>query len=130
VIVVDASAILELLLKTSLGDAVAERVFDKTEMLHAPHLLDIEAVHVLRRYARIASQQVERYVLALDNLSKLQLQRHSHTILLPRIWQLRHNLTAYDATYVALAELLDAPLLTCDRRLATAPGHDARIDLI
>jgi predicted nucleic acid-binding protein len=130
VIVVDASAILELLLKTPLANAVADRVFDTTQTLHAPHLLDIETVHVLRRYARMTPQEVERCLLALDNLSKLQIQRHSHTILLPRIWQLRHNLSAYDATYVALAELLDAPLLTCDRRLAGAPGHEANIELI
>jgi predicted nucleic acid-binding protein len=62
-------------------------------------------------------------------LSDLPLSRYPHDVLLPRVWELRHNLTAYDAVYVALAEALDAPLLTCDRRLAAARGHHARVDL-
>lgn len=129
-IVVDASAVLELLLKRPLANAVAERLFDTGETLHAPHLIDIETVHVLRRYARIGEQQADRLWLALDDFYSLQIQRYSHTMLLPRIWELRHNVTAYDATYIALAELLGAALLTCDRRLAGSPGHAATIDLV
>lgn len=129
-IVVDASAILEFLLRTSLADAVDQRVFEPGQTLHAPHLLDIETAHALRRYARAGAGTAERCLIALDNLSKLSIQRYSHTVLLPRIWELRHNLTAYDATYVALAEVLDAPLLTSDRRIAGASGHRATVDLL
>ena len=67
---------------------------------------------------------------ALDDLAALDLTRWPHDVLLPRVWQLRSNLSAYDAAYVALAEALRAPLLTCDRRLAAAPGHRALIELI
>ena len=129
-IVVDASAILELLLRKPLANAVAERLFETGETLHAPHLIDIETVHVLRRYARIGEAEADRLLLALDDFCNLQIQRYSHTMLLTRVWELRHNVTAYDATYIALAELLGVALLTCDRRLAGAPGHGARIDLI
>jgi predicted nucleic acid-binding protein len=130
VIVIDASAILELLLKRPFAGVIAERLFDPDETLHAPHLLDIEAAQVLRRYARMRPEEAGRCRLALDDFCNLQIQRYAHTILLPRVWQLRNNFTAYDATYVALAELLNAPLLTCDRRLASAPGHDAAIELV
>jgi predicted nucleic acid-binding protein len=83
----------------------------------------------LRRYAASGQVGAERGRLALLDLTDLPMHRYSHDFLLPRIWALRHNLTAYDATYVALAEALDAPLLTRDRHLAAAPGHQARIEL-
>ena len=67
--------------------------------------------------------------LALEHLQQFDLARYSHEPFLPRIWDLRSNLTAYDAAYVSLAESLDAPLLTCDAKLATAPGTSARIEL-
>jgi predicted nucleic acid-binding protein len=130
VIVVDASAVLELLLKTPAADEVARRVFEPGQEIHAPHLLDIEAAQVLRRIARSGNVAVARCRAALDVLSGLRILRHPHYPLLPRIWRLRHNLTAYDAAYIALAEALDAPLLTRDRRIAAAPGHRARVDLI
>ena len=66
----------------------------------------------------------------MEDLADLPIDRHAHTILLPRIWQIRGNLTAYDAVYIALAEALDAPLVTCDDRLAAAPGHSARVILV
>jgi predicted nucleic acid-binding protein len=130
VIVVDASAILELLMKTPSGEAVAGRVFEPGQRMHAPHLLDLEAAQVLRRIASTGKVAVERCRAALDVLSGLRILRYPHYALLPRIWELRHNLTAYDATYVALAEALDAPLLTRDSRIARAPGHRAQIDLL
>ena len=129
-IVVDASALLELLLRTPLGGAVTERVFEPDQTLHAPHLLDIEIAHALRRLARTGHALAGRCILALDDLSNFPITRYSHTILLPRLWELRNNLTAYDAVYVALAELLDAPLLTCDGRIGGAAGHRARVDVI
>ena len=126
-IVVDASAILELLLNTTTGSHVAGRLFASGETLHAPHLLDLEVVQVLRRYSRSGELSPERSREALLDFLDLPVNRYPHDLLLNRIWELRHNLTAYDAAYVALAEALDAPLLTCDERLASASGHVAEI---
>lgn len=100
------------------------------QTLHAPHLIDLEVAQVLRRYAAIGQRAAERCRDALGDLSDFPLRRYPHDCLLSRVWELRHNLTAYDAVYVALAEALDAPLLTRDRRLAAAAGHHARIDLV
>jgi predicted nucleic acid-binding protein len=130
VIVVDASALLEILLRTPAAGAVEERLFAPGQTLHAPHLLDVEAAQVIRRYAASGGIDGERGRLALDDLADFPLRRYPHDFLLPRIWSLRNNLTAYDAAYVALAEALDAPLLTRDRRLAAAPGHHAEIILV
>ena len=129
-IVVDASAVLEALLRTSAARAVEERLFEPSQTLHAPHLLDVEVAQVVRRYAANGEIDTERGRMALDDLADLPLRRYPHVFLLPRVWELRNNLTAYDALYVALAEALDAPLLTSDRRLAAAPGHHARIELV
>lgn len=128
-IVVDASALLEALLRTPAANAVEDRLFAPGQTLHAPHLLDVEIAQVVRRYAANGEIDGERGRFALADLADLPLRRYPHDILLPRIWALRANLTAYDAAYVALAEVLDAPLLTRDRRLA-AGGHQARIELI
>jgi predicted nucleic acid-binding protein len=129
-IVVDASAILELLLNTAGAERVAERLFAPNSILHAPHLLDIEVAQVLRRYCRARRLDPDRAREALRDFADLPLNRYPHDLFLTRIWELRHNLTAYDAAYVALAEELGVPLVTCDRRLAAASGHDAQIDLI
>ena len=98
--------------------------------MHAPHLLDVEVAQVIRRYAANGEIDVERGRMALADLADLPLHRYPHDFLLPRIWDLRNNLTAYDATYVALAEVLDVPLLTCDKRLAGSSGHHAHIELV
>ncbi len=129
-IVVDASAIVETLLRTTAGEVVEERLFGKRETLHAPYLLDVEVAQVFRRYAAAGAIDPERGYQALDDLGDFPLRRYPHGFLLPRIWELRNNLTAYDAVYVALAEALDAPLLTRDRRLAAAANHHARVELI
>lgn len=129
-IVVDASAILELLLNTPAGQAVADRVLDPAESVAAPHLLDVEVLQVLRRYVRAGDLDAERGSQAVEDLTDLPIARYPHDPLAPRIWALRHNLTAYDASYVALAEVLEAPLLTLDRRLGAARGHRATIELI
>jgi len=130
VIVVDASAMLEVLLRTAAAAAVERRLFDARETLHAPHLLDVEVAHVIRRYASAGDPGAERGAAALADLAAFPLRRYPHALLLPRVWELRNNLTAYDAVYVVLAELLGAPLLTRDRRLAAATGHAATIELI
>lgn len=129
-IVIDASAMLEVLLVTPAAVAAQDRIFSPTESLHAPHLLDLEVAQVLRRYCAAGEVEAERAEQALSDLADLALTRYPHQPLLPRIWQLRHNVTAYDAAYVALAEVLAAPLLTGDARLAGAPGHGATIELI
>jgi predicted nucleic acid-binding protein len=128
-IVVDASAAIELLLGTPAGALVAERLFDPGESLHAPELLDLEVAQVLRRYERAKILDAARAAAALHDLADLPLERYSHRLLLPRAWELRANLTIYDAAYVALAELLDAPLLTGDATLARAPHH-ARVEVV
>jgi predicted nucleic acid-binding protein len=130
VIVVDASALLEVLLRTPAAGAVERRLFEPAQTLHVPHLLDVEVAQVVRRYAANGEINGERGRMALADLADFPLHRYSHDFLLPRAWELRNNLTAYDAMYVALAEALDAPLLTRDKRLAASPGHHARIELV
>jgi predicted nucleic acid-binding protein len=129
-IVVDASAVLEVLLRTPTATAVERRLFEPSQTLHAPHLLDVEVAQVVRRYAANGEIDAERGRMALADLADLSLRRYPHDFLLSRVWDLRNNLTAYDAVYVALAEALDAPLLTRDKRLAASPGHHARIELV
>ena len=129
-IVVDASAALEVLLRTPSAAAVEARLFGAGPTLHAPHLIDVEVAQALRRYATAGEIDSERGRSALTDLADFPVRRYPHDFLLPRVWDLRHNLTAYDAVYVALAEALDAALLTRDRRLAAAPGHSARIELV
>ena len=129
-IVLDASAAIEWLLRTQTGIKIDKRIFSPQVPLHAPHLLDVEVAQVLRRYVRDKAITARRGQEALEDLGDLPLNRYPHDFLIPRVWELRATLTAYDAIYVALAELLDAPLLTCDGRIASAPGHHANVDLI
>ena len=129
-IVVDASALLELLLNTAAASRVAERVFAQGETVHAPHLVDLEVAQVLRRYALSREIDSRRGLQALADLADLPLSRYPHDFLLPRIWELRDNVTAYDAAYIALAEVLEAPLVTCDRALAGVPGLAAEIEVL
>ncbi|MGI8727673.1 MAG: type II toxin-antitoxin system VapC family toxin [Solirubrobacterales bacterium] len=129
-LVVDTSAALDALVGA--GDRsgeLRERLVGDGD-LHAPHLLDVEAASALRRMARRGELTDARASDALGDLRDLHLHRYPHEPLLERIWELRDNLTAYDATFVCLAEILDAPLLTRDRRLASSPGHQATIELI
>jgi predicted nucleic acid-binding protein len=129
VIVVDASALIEVLLRTPAAKAVEDRLFAPQQTLHAPHLIDLEVAQVIRRLAMHREIAAKRGRDALSDLADFPLWRYPHDSLLARIWDLRGNLTAYDAAYVALAEALDALLLTRDKRLASAAGHRARIEL-
>lgn len=97
--------------------------------LHAPHLLDVEFVHALRRLVVRGELTADRAWDAVVDLQDLAVARYPHEPLLDRMWELRENLTAYDASFIALAEALGAPLVTLDARLAQAPGHEARVEL-
>jgi predicted nucleic acid-binding protein len=129
-IVVDASALLETLLRTPTGESIERRFAYSGQTLHAPHLIDIELAHVVRRYTAIGDVDPDRGRAILADLADFRLRRYPHAFLLQRVWELRNNLSAYDAVYVALAEALDATLLTRDRRLAAAAGQHARIEVV
>jgi predicted nucleic acid-binding protein len=130
VIVLDASSAIEWLLQTSRGERVAQLILSSGETLHAPHLLDVEVTQVLRRHLAQGTVTASRAEEALQDLLDLRVSRHPHGLFSWRVWELRDNLTAYDAVYVALAEALGAMLLTCDGKLALAPGHHARVEVI
>lgn len=129
-IVLDASAALEWLLQTPTGQKIETRIFSRSESLHAPHLLDLEVTQVLRRFVREGALSAARAEEALDDLQNMRLTRYPHFVLLPRIRRLRHNLTAYDAAYVVLAEKLGAALITRDVRLVSASGHKAQVEVV
>jgi len=130
VIVVDASALLEFLLQTSLGLRVEARLFRDEDEFHAPHLVDVEVVQGLRRLVRTGEVSSGRADEAIADLTDLDLHRHAHLDLLGRAWKLRENISAYDAMSVALAEAIEATMVTCDGPLAKASGHRARIEVI
>lgn len=128
-IVLDASALLEVLLGTARGARIEARIFRRGEALHAPHLIDLEVAQVLRRFVASGELPAERAGQALEDLTDFPLRRYPHDVLLPRIWELRQNATAYDAAYIVLAEALPAPLVTCDQKLATIPTHAAKVEV-
>jgi predicted nucleic acid-binding protein len=128
--VLDASALIELLLGSERGEAIASRIAEPSLSLHVPHLADLEVSQALRRYVREGRLDARDAGAALEDLLSLDLERHGHEQLLDRVWALRQNLTAYDAVYVALAEALDAELLTCDGRLARSPAVAGRAFLV
>lgn len=128
-IVLDASAAVEILLQTAAAAPFTDRLLNPAESLHAPHLLDLEVAQTLRRLVRAQEVTPNRALQALEDLAGLPLERYSHDVLISRVWALRENLTAYDAAYVALAEILEATLLTRDGRIRRAPGHSARVEV-
>ena len=128
-IVLDASAAVDWLLQTSAGQRIEKRIYSAAESLHAPHLLDLEVTQVLRRLVREETVPSTRADQAVQDLQDLRITRYPHFVLLPRIWQLRHNFSAYDAAYIALAEKLSAALITRDKKVAAASGHAATIEL-
>lgn len=128
-IVVDASVVIEVLLMTRDGYRLGTRLLERERDLCAPELLDVEVSQILRRYHRLGDLDPERGAAMIDDLVDFPIERYPHRPLLTRVWELRANLTAYDAAYVALAEALDAPLLTRDSRLARA-AKGGRIEVI
>jgi predicted nucleic acid-binding protein len=129
VIVLDASAAIDWLLQTAAGQQIENRIYSRGESLHAPHLLDLEVAQVLRRLVREASLSAQRADQALQDLLSLRVARYPHFVFLPHIWRLRHNLSAYDAAYVVLAEKLGATLITRDARLASASPRGVTVEL-
>lgn len=129
-IVLDASAAAAVLLNLGSNAArIRERMAESDGDLHAPHLFDVEVLSVLRRFSLRGELSQERARLALNRLSAVRLSRYPHTALLPRVWELRENVTVYDAVYIALAETLEAPLVTTDAKLAGAAGIRAAVEV-
>ena len=127
-IVVDTSAVLEAIVAPNPAPGLIERLAEDGD-LHAPHLIDIEVLQALRRLTLLGELHDERASDARADFRELAMVRYPHLGLSDRIWELRHNLTAYDAAYVALAEALGVALVTCDRRLSEAPGHAAQVEV-
>lgn len=117
-------------MRTERGKRVEARLLAGTASLHAPALLDLEVAQVLRRYLAAGDVSAHWARAALGIMAGLPVTRYFHEPLLPRIWDLRDNVTAYDAAYVALAEALRAPLLTCDARLARVKGFRTQVEVI
>lgn len=128
-IVLDASAAVEILLRLGRAESLMERVFGELETLHVPHLFDVEVMQVVRRYAGRGELTAFRAEQAIGVLRDLPVERYSHEPLLERMWELRSNLTAYDAAYLSLAEALGATLVTCDGALARVTGVGARVEV-
>jgi len=130
VIVLDASIAIELLLDADVGRRAAEGRVATSASLHAPHVIDLEVAQVARRLVRDGVATAQRGRELLEDLRDLEIERYPHDVLLERIWQLRDRMTAYDAAYVALAEALGAPLVTCDARLSRAAGDLVEVELV
>ena len=129
-IVVDASAVADVLLGIESAQLLEDRLLGGGEAMHAPHLLDLEILQVLRRIAASGAWPAERATQALDDFAAIRIVRHAHEPLRGRIWELRKVATADDAAYLALAESLGCPLITRDQKLKRTPGHVARIEVL
>jgi predicted nucleic acid-binding protein len=126
VIVLDSSAAVDYLAGTAAADWVTETLLANPE-IHAPHLLDIEVLGSLRKLVLTRRLSAVRAAEAVDDFRFLAVKRYPHVPLVERVWELRETVTASDAAFVALAEALDAPLVTTDLRLARAPGLRAQL---
>ena len=126
-LVVDTSAALAALVAEEPNAALVERLGADGD-LHAPHLIDVELVHALRRLVHRGELAGDRAQAARADFGDLPIVRYPHVALVDRMWELRDNVTAYDAAFVALSEALGVPLVTTDARLASAPGHKAEVE--
>ena len=118
------------MLRRDAFEAIAARLEESASSVHAPHLIDLEVIGAMRRLVMQRSVTIERAEEALRDFAAIAIVRYPAGGLTDRIWQLRLNMTVFDAAYVALAEALDIPLVTTDARLARAPGHRARVQVI
>ncbi len=128
-IVLDASAVVDVLLHSGMSVVLAQRLHG-TRLVHAPHVLDLEITSALRRQCAFGSLTQDRGRRALEDFRKMRVLRHRHTPYLARIWEFRDNFTAYDACYLALTEALGATLLTRDKALASAPLQRGNVEVI
>jgi predicted nucleic acid-binding protein len=126
-IVVDTSAVLAVLTGRPRNEDLVNRLADDGD-LHAPHLIDVEMIHALRRLVSTGDLSQERATDVRSDFAELSIMRYPHHPLSDRMWELRHAVSAYDAAFVVLAEALGVPLITCDLRLARATGHQAKIE--
>ena len=130
-IVADASVIVDVLLypDSAAAHSLARR-FARREAICAPHLMDVEVGQTLRRFTLRGEISAVRAVESFDDLAGLSIRRYAHTELLPRAFELRSNVTVYDGIYLALAEILNVPLLSCDAALADVPGCAATVEIL
>ena len=129
-IVVDASALVEWVLRSPAGLATRRYLAENHGRTHAPSFVTVEASQALRRLEALGHLTPARAEMSFDAIRDLRVSPHEPASLLMRAWALRHSMSSYDAVYVALAESLQAPLLTCDARLARTHGHTAEITLV
>lgn len=129
-IVIDASLAFEIAVATTEGGALSDRIKLADSPLAAPEIIELEFLQTLRRYVWSKEIDAARASGALRIFADMEIQRFVHAPLRPRIWALRDNLTAYDAAYFALAEMLGAPLWTRDSKYMSVPGHAARIEVL
>ena len=127
-IVADTSAVVNALVARPGRPDLVRRIAQAGE-LHAPYLLDVEFLHVLRRLVHTGALSPDRAEDARQDFHDLAIVRYPHQPLADRMWQFRDNVSAYDAAFLALAEMLDVPLVTCDARLAHSSGHRAQVEL-
>ena len=128
-IVIDASVAVAVMLNVADASALRQRLEDSASALVTPEVFDLEVLQVMRRFVRQGGDTT-RVAQGFQTLSDLHIERYSHGPLRSRIWELRENLTAYDAAYFALSEMLDAPLWTQDAKFAGVPGSSAHVELI
>jgi predicted nucleic acid-binding protein len=128
-IVLDASAAVDWFLTTPGGRVVGTRILAYGESLHAPQMFDLEVTQAFRKLARAGALSESRAEEAVQDLRRVRIIRYSHLPLLPGIWSYRHNLTAYDAAYVVLAETLEATLITRDGGMAAACRNSVRVEV-
>ena len=129
-IVVDASVVADALAEPTAAGEHARARIEQERDLHAPHLLDLEVTNTFRRRVRAGKLDAEQAAMAMEDLLLLRISRYPHGPMLPRIWELRENVTPYDASYVALAEQLECVFVTGDARLAKVHSVHCRIEVL